>query len=57
MGAKIAKRYSAYKSQLNVFKLFLNFPPNGPPKNTLGIFDFFKIEILTNFILFRQHGA
>ncbi len=32
MGAKISKRYSSYKSQPKVFKLFLNFLPNGPTK-------------------------
>ncbi len=34
MGAKFSKRYSSYKSQLEVFKLFLNFLPNGPHKTT-----------------------
>ncbi len=46
MGAKISKRYS-YKSQPKVFKLFLNFLPNGLPKTTFGIFEILKIEILT----------
>ncbi len=45
MGAKISKRYS-YKSQPNVFKLLLNFLPNGPHKTTYGSFEIFKIEIL-----------
>ncbi len=53
MGAKISKRYSSYKSQPKVFKLFLNFPPNGPHKSMFGIFEILKIEILTNFIRFR----
>ncbi len=41
MGAKISKRYSSssYKSQLKAFTLFLNFLPNGPHKNTFGIFE------------------
>ena len=53
MAAKISKRYSSYKSWPNVFKLFLNFLPNGPNKIKFGIFEILKIEILTNFILFR----
>ncbi len=53
MGAKISKRYSSYKSQPKVFKLFLNFLPNGGHKTTFGIFEILKIEILTNFIRFR----
>ncbi len=53
MGAKISKRYSSYKSQPKVFKLFLNFLPNGPHKRMFGIFEILKIEILTNFIRFR----
>ncbi len=52
MGAKISKRYSSYKSQPNVFKLFLNFPPHGPHKSTFGIFEILKIEILMNFFRF-----
>ena len=44
MGAKISKRYS-YKLQLKVFKLLLNFFPNGPHKTTLGIFKILKIKI------------
>ncbi len=53
MGAKISKRYSSYKSQPEVFKLFLNFRPNGSHNTTFGIFEILKIEILTNFIRFR----
>ncbi len=53
MGVTISKRYSSYKSQPKVFKLFLNFLPNGPPKTTFGIFENLKTEILTNFIFFR----
>ncbi len=53
MGAKISKRYSSYKSQPKVFKLFLKFLPNGPHKSMFGIFEILKIEILTNFIHFR----
>ncbi len=53
MGAKTSKRYSFLKSLLNLFKLFLNFFPNGPHKNRWGIFEILKIEILTNFIRFR----
>ncbi len=53
MGAKISKRYPSYNSQPKVFKLFLNFLPNGAHKTTFGIFEILKIEILTNFIRFR----
>ncbi len=53
MEAKISKRYSFYKSQPTVFKLLLNFLPNGPHKTMFGIFEILKIEILTNFIRFR----
>ncbi len=41
MGAKISKRYS-YKSQPKVFKLFLNFLPNGPHKTTFEISENFE---------------
>ncbi len=44
MGAKMSKRYSYYKSQPIVFKLFLNFLPNGPHKTTFGIFEILKIK-------------
>ncbi len=37
MGVTISKLYS-YKSQSNVFKLLLNFPPNGPHKTRFGYF-------------------
>ena len=40
MGAKVSKRYSSYKSQATVFKLLLNFLPNG---HKLG---FWVFEIL-----------
>ena len=39
MGAKIAKRYSSYKSQVKAFKLFLNILPNGAHKTTFEIFE------------------
>ncbi len=52
MGVNISKRYSTYKSQPNVLKLVLNFPPNGPHKNTFGIFEILKNEILTTFFVF-----
>ncbi len=52
MGAKISKRYSSYKSQPKVFKLFLNFLPNGPHKTMLGIFEIVKIEISNEFYSF-----
>ncbi len=48
MGAKISKRYS-YISQPKVFKLLLNFLPNGPHKTTFGIFEILEIEILMIF--------
>ena len=38
MGANISKRYPSYKSKPKVFKLVLNFPPNGPQETTLGMF-------------------
>ena len=47
MGAKISKRYPSYKSQPKVFKLFLNFLPNGSHKTTFGVL---KIEILMNLL-------
>ncbi len=53
MGAKTSKRYSSYKSQPKVFKLYLNFLPNRPHKTIFGSFEILKIEILTNFIHFR----
>ena len=37
MGAKISKRYSSYKLQPKVFKLVLNFLPDGPHKTMFGI--------------------
>ncbi len=37
-GVKISKRYPSYKSQRNVFKGVLNFPPNDPHKPTFGDF-------------------
>ncbi len=49
MGAKISKHYSSSKSQPNVFKLLLNFLPNGPHKTVFGIFEILKIEILNVF--------
>ncbi len=41
----ILKRYSSYKSQPKVFKLFLNFLTNGPHKTTLEIFEFLKFKV------------
>ena len=49
MGAKISKRYYSYKSEPKFFKLFLNFPPNGPHKMALGIFKILSFRILTIF--------
>ena len=51
MGIKVSKCYS-YKSQPNVFKLVLNFPPSGPHKMTLGIFEILSFWFLT--IFFRK---
>ena len=51
MGAKISKCYS-YRSQPEVFKLFLIFFPNGPDKTAIGIFEILKIEILIYFFSF-----
>ena len=53
MGAKSSKPYSSYKSQPKALKLFVNFLPNGPHKNTFGIFEILKIEILMIFFPFR----
>ncbi len=39
IAAKILKRYSSYKSQPNVLKLVLNFPPNSPYKNSFRTFE------------------
>ncbi len=52
MGANISKRYSSYKSQPKAFKRFLNFLPNGAHKNTVGIFEILKTEILLIFFSF-----
>ncbi len=52
MRAKNSKRYSSYKSQPKDFKLFLNFPPNGPHKMKLGIFEILSFRFLT--IFFRN---
>ena len=51
MGAKVSKRFP-YKFQPKVFKLLLNFLPNGPNKSTFGAFEILKIEILTIFFVF-----
>ncbi len=48
MGVKISKRYSCYKSQPKVFKLFLNFLPNGPHKSTVLDFLNFELTLDTN---------
>ncbi len=52
MGAKISKRYSSYKSQSDVFKLFLNFRPNGPHKTTFGSLKFWKLKFYWFFFFF-----
>ena len=49
MGVKISKHYSPYKLQPKVFKLFLNFLPIGPHKNTLGIFEILSLRFLMCF--------
>ncbi len=48
MGVKSSKRYSSYKSQPKVLKLFLNFRPDGPQKNTLGFWNF-EFSIFNDF--------
>ncbi len=53
MGVKMSNRYSSYKSQEKVFKLFLNFLPNGPNKTAFGIVEILEIEILTILFHFR----
>ncbi len=42
MEVKMSKHYSSYKSQPKVFKLFLNFLPNGPNKSTVLHFRSFE---------------
>ena len=42
-GSENSKRYYSYKSQPKVFKLFLNFLPNGPHKNYVWDFDILKL--------------
>ncbi len=49
MGAKISKRYSSYKSQPKVFKICLNFPPNGPYKIMLGILEIMNFRFVSIF--------
>ncbi len=46
MGANISKRYSSYKSQPKMFKLFLNLLHNGPYKIAFGSFEMLKIEFI-----------
>ncbi len=50
MGMKISKCYSTYKLQPKVFKLIMNFPPNGPDKTTFGIWSF-ELSIFNIFFL------
>ncbi len=40
--------YYSYKSQPKVFKLVLNFPPNGPHKTVLRIFEILSFRFLSN---------
>ena len=53
MGAKFSKQITqilqiaCYKSQANVLKLVLNFPPNGPHKTSFGIFEIYSFWFLT----------
>ncbi len=49
MGAKISKRYSSYKLQPKVFKLFLNFLPNVLTKTLCGIFEILSLRFLMIF--------
>ncbi len=44
-----SKRYSSYKSQPKVCKLFLNFLSNGPHKNAFGIFEILSLWFLMIF--------
>ncbi len=46
MGVKISKRYSSHTSQPKVFKLVLNFLPNGPHKTVFEIFDILSFRFL-----------
>ncbi len=46
MGVKSSKRYS-YKSQPNLSKLTLNFPPNFSHKTTFEIFEILSFGFLT----------
>ncbi len=45
----MSKRYSSYKYQPKVFKLLLNFLPNGPHKLLLWIFESLSLRFLTIF--------
>ncbi len=56
IAATISKRYSSYKSQRKVFKLFLNFLPIGPHKTKFRIFKILKIEILLILFAFVNMG-
>ncbi len=44
MAAKTSKRYSSYKSQPKVLKLFLHLLRNNPHKTTIGILKFWKLK-------------
>ena len=49
MGVQISKCYSSYKSQPNVYKLVLNFPPNGPSsQSNIGDFGNFEFAIFND---------
>ena len=52
MGAKMSKCCSSYKSQPNVFKLFLNFLPNGHKSTVFWIFDISSLRFFTIFFSF-----
>ncbi len=51
MGAKISKRYSSYKSQPNVFKLVLLFPPMVLTKLRWGFWNF-EVSFFNDFFIF-----
>ena len=56
--SKVSKRYSFYKSQPRLFKLLLNFLPNGPHKTAFGIFWKLKFwRILFIFVNMAPYGS
>ena len=51
------KRYSSYKSQPNVLKLGLTFPPSGPHITTFVIFEILSFQFLMIFFFFENFNS